>query len=290
MRKKYRQTNGADGAFIVATNLSGGVNFAFAQDHPLWCEMYDKLGAEGILSVCAAPNNGISVDVDGDMPTTCSSPYMIAVTNVDLTDELLSNAGYGATSIDIGAPGHGTITIASGNQYKEFPGTSSATPHVTGAVALMYSTPCSSFLGDLQNDPSAMAEKVRNLIFATAKSNNSLKEITVTGKRLQVDAALKATAIDCGPVMTSGVQILYIRPNLVHLEDIQAFFEVKGDTSTAYFELYNATGARVYHYPITDAEFGQKYLTIDASPLAAGVYFLTLRNKKEKSTRKFVVY
>jgi subtilisin family serine protease len=62
MRKKYDDTDGAEGAFVVATNLSGGIDFEFAQDHPLWCEMYDKLGVAGILSVAAAPNHSISVD------------------------------------------------------------------------------------------------------------------------------------------------------------------------------------------------------------------------------------
>src|SRR5690606_21919001 len=109
MRKAYRHTTGARRAFAVAANLSGGINNAWADDQPLWCRMYDKLGEEGILGICAAPNNPISVDVEGDMPTTCTSPYMIAVTNVGLTDELVGNAGFGAVSIDIGAPGHGTI-------------------------------------------------------------------------------------------------------------------------------------------------------------------------------------
>src|SRR5688572_12616147 len=54
-RKKYNQTNGAEGAFVVVTNLSGGINNAWADDHPLWCNMYDQLGEEGVLSVTAAP-------------------------------------------------------------------------------------------------------------------------------------------------------------------------------------------------------------------------------------------
>ena len=118
MRNLYTQTDGAKGAFVVATNLSGGIDRAFAADHPLWCEMYDKLGDKGILSVAAAPNESISVDVDGDMPTTCSSPYLMAVTNVDITDEIAGNAGYGTESIDIGAPGDRKSTRLNSSHVK----------------------------------------------------------------------------------------------------------------------------------------------------------------------------
>ena len=180
MRQKYKASNGAEGAFVVVTNMSGGVDGAWAQDHPLWCGMYDALGSEGILSVCAAPNQPISVDTQGDMPTTCPSPYMIAVTNVDASDQLVETAGFGPVSIDLGAPGHGTVTTATTNQYKMFPGTSSSTPHVTGVIALMYSTPCTEFLFELKSNPSALATQIRDIILNTGKLNNTLSEITVT--------------------------------------------------------------------------------------------------------------
>lgn len=289
-RKKYRQTNGAEGAFVVVTNLSGGVNNAWADDHPLWCNMYDKLGEEGILSVCAAPNQGISVDDEGDMPTTCTSPFMIAVTNVDLTDEILSNAGFGATSIDIGAPGHGTITTASPSQYKEFPGTSAATPHVSGAIALMYSTPCTSFLYDIDTDPEATAARVRDILFATAKANNSLNEITVTGKRVQVDAALQATVESCGENTSSSVVISSVRPNPVRLADTRVFFNVTGDTSDVRLFVYGTNGALVYDIPVGQAELAQGYLDLKTQSLPAGIYMLTLRQKEQKFTRRLFVY
>ncbi len=290
MRALYNQTNGAEGAFVVVTNLSGGINNAFAVDHPLWCEMYDKLGQKGILSITAAPNQSTSVDVDGDMPTTCTSPYMIAVTNVDLSDEISGNAGYGATSIDMGAPGHGTITTASGNLYKEFPGTSAAAPHVAGAVALLYSTPCAEFLYDLISDPSTTASRVRNIILSTGKVNNSLDEITVTGKRLQVDAALKATVTDCGASTESTVQILSIRPNpSFYYIDVRVYFEVTGDITGAYFELFDAHGKKYAEIPVDIVNATEGFIELDSLSLYPGVYFITLRKGDQKVTRKLVM-
>ncbi len=290
MRDLYQQTNGQKGAFVVVTNLSGGINNAWAADHPLWCEMYDKLGDKGILSVTAAPNQSISVDVAGDMPTTCTSPYMIAVTNVDPSDEIVGNAGYGATSIDIGAQGHGTYTTATIDQYKEFPGTSAAAPHVAGAIALMYSTPCVEFLADLKTDPNIIAERVRDILYATGKVNNSLNEITSTGKRIQVNQAMLATTTsDCGAPIEPGIQIVSIQPNPSQNQKIQVFFQVEGVVSGALFELFASNGVKILEIPVNEDIAAGGVIEIDGRSLSAGVYHLTLRHGGDNMTRKLVV-
>ena len=289
MRKAYDESNGTKGAFVVVTNLSGGINRAFAADHPLWCEMYDKLGQKGILSVCAAPNEPISVDIDGDMPTTCTSPYMIAVTNVDETDQLVENAGFGAVSIDMGAPGHGTVTTATTNQYKEFPGTSAATPHVTGTVALMYSTPCTGFLSDIKTNPSNTAARIRDIIFTTGHNNNSLSDLTVTGKRLDVNAAMRATVTDCGPITESGVQILSIRPNPSRAEEVKIYFDITPDIHDAFLEVFNATGVKVLEVGIDQTIASLGYVRLDGSALPAAVYLVKLEGGGKKVTRKLVM-
>ena len=289
MRQLYDETNGEKGAFVVVTNLSAGINGEFAADHPLWCEMYDKLGEKGILSVCAAPNTGISVDVDGDMPTTCTSEYMIAVTNVDLTDQIVENAGFGINSIDIGAPGSGTVTIASGMTYQEFPGTSAAAPHVTGTIALVYSTSCVSFLDGLHTDPPSVARRIRDLIFATAKPNNSLNGITVTGKRVQTDAFIRSATEDCNPHVETGVEITYIHPSLNDEGYVDVGFIATGDTANAVLKLYAFDGKEISTYYLSQEDFLLKKVRIETPSLPVGTYVATLWNGKLKSSGTFVV-
>ncbi|MEP6647394.1 MAG: S8 family serine peptidase, partial [Saprospiraceae bacterium] len=279
MRKKYNDTNGHQGAFVVATNLSGGINNAFAADHPLWCEMYDKMGQVGILSVASGPNQPISVDNDGDMPTTCTSPYLIAVTSVDQTDVLVDGAGFGSVSIDIGAPGENVLTLDLNNQYHAFGGTSAAAPHVAAVIGLLYSVPCLALLNDIDNNPDAVALKMKDFIFSTAKPNNSLDGITVTGKRLQADAAIKAAYEQCNTFIQPELKILSILPNPVRLQKARVNFLSIGDSTDLEYDVYSTNGDRVYNAPITSAEIGQGFFLLDTKPLAAAIYIVTLRNK-----------
>ncbi|MFT7605289.1 MAG: hypothetical protein ACI8VT_002883, partial [Saprospiraceae bacterium] len=60
IRKKYNDTNGVEGAYVVATNSSFGVNNVYPEQqaiYGIWCEMYDLMGSVGVLSVAATNNN-----------------------------------------------------------------------------------------------------------------------------------------------------------------------------------------------------------------------------------------
>ncbi len=197
-RKKYNETGGAEGAFVVATNSSWGVDFGQPSDAPLWCAFYDTLGVNGILSAGATINDNQNVDVVGDLPTACPSDYLITVTNMDNTDNKVSFAGYGATTIDLGAFGQGTWTMANGG-YGAFGGTSGATPHVTGAIALLYSAPCPTLASLALSDPQLAAEMVRDYILEGVDPNASLDGITTTGGRLNINNSIMMVMENCGP-------------------------------------------------------------------------------------------
>ena len=196
MRKLYNQSNGQAGAFVVATNSSWGINNANATDHPLWCAMYDSLGAYGVLSIGATTNNDVNVDVFGDMPTTCASQFLIAVT-MSNNQDLRASAGYGTTHVDIAAPGSLVRTTDAGNTYPNSSGTSFATPCVTGCVALAYSTPCPEFIDFVKNNPAQAALNMKNYIFSSVDTNPSLQTEIGTGGRINVRSTIDSILADC---------------------------------------------------------------------------------------------
>lgn len=198
-RKKYNETNGQEGAFVVATNASWGVDGGQASSAPLWCAFYDSLGVHGILNAGATINGNQNIDEFGDLPTTCPSDYLIGVTNMDHNDTKVTQAGYGSTHVDMGAFGAGTWTTAIGSTYDAFGGTSGATPHVAGAIALLYAAPCSNFTALVKSNPSAAALQVREYILNGGDDNNSLQGITTTGKRLNVNNSIQLLMTSCGP-------------------------------------------------------------------------------------------
>lgn len=249
MRKLYNSTNGEKGAFVVAVNSSWGTDFGQPSEAPLWCAMYDTMGKYGILNAGATINGNQNVDVVGDLPTGCPSDYLISVTNIGRNDIKVTEAGYGRNSIDIGAFGEGTWTVSGNNSYGAFGGTSGATPHVAGAIALLYSAPCESLADLYVSDPAQAALNVKQYILEGGDNNASLQNITITGKRLNLFGALTKLDEDCfncPKVAFSGVN--NITPNSAQL----AFTLDRSGDVLNYTILYRPVGSNVWQESTSD--------------------------------------
>lgn len=191
----WLESDGLDGAFVVVTNSSFGIDYANcdSNDYPIWNDMYNTLGEAGILSAAATINANVNVDEQGDVPTGCSSPYLITVTNTNKYDNKASS-GYGAETIDLGAPGS-SILSTNHNQGTTFKtGTSMATPHVAGAVALMHSAANEELAQYYDNQPGLGALVFKNLVVNSVDSLESLDGITVSSGRLNLHSALLRTS------------------------------------------------------------------------------------------------
>ncbi len=186
MRSMYNETDGDEGAFVVSTNASFGTDNAFPEDFPIWAAIYDSLGMIGVLNAAAPPNANVNVDVVGDAPTSFPSEFLITVTNTDRNDIKSSFAGYGAVSIDLGAPGTQVYSTKMNSAYGTKTGTSMSAPHVTGAVAQMFSVADASFMTAYHNDPAGMALVIKQYILNGVDPLPSLNGITVSGGRLNI--------------------------------------------------------------------------------------------------------
>ena len=191
MRAKYNETNGEEGAFVVATNSSFGVDYGNPDDYPIWCAMYDEMGAVGILSCGAGPNLNVNVDQVGDVPSACPGEYLIGVTNTNSADEKYPGAGYGIENIDIGAPGT-SIYSTTTSGYGNMTGTSMATPQVTGTVALMYAAMPEEMVQACKNDPASFSLSVRQALFDGADNLPSLDGLVASSRRLNAYGAIES--------------------------------------------------------------------------------------------------
>jgi subtilisin family serine protease len=174
----YFTTLKQKGVNIVATNNSwGGGGFSQALKDAI-----DRANAANILFVAAAGNSGTNNDATASYPSGYTSANIIAVASITSTGALSSFSQYGATTVDIGAPGSGiwsTVPKSSKGKvisgYASYNGTSMATPHVSGAVALYASL-----------NPGASAAQIKAAIMNSATPTPSLAGKTVTGGRLNV--------------------------------------------------------------------------------------------------------
>jgi subtilisin-like proprotein convertase family protein/subtilisin family serine protease len=158
----------------VLSNSWGGGGFSQALEDAI-----QAANDAGILFVAAAGNASSNNDTTDNFPSNYDVPNVLAVAATTRTDALSSFSNFGATTVDLGAPGSDILSTTPGNTYSVFSGTSMATPHVAGAAALVLSA----------NNTLTVTE-LKDILMSSGDSIASLAGRTVSGKRLNVASAL----------------------------------------------------------------------------------------------------
>lgn len=156
----------------------------------------------GHLLIVAAGNYGCDLDkrqsdgsigceIDGKnagpaTPATYALDNILTVGSIDRNGSLSYFSGYGVNSVDIMAPGSYIPVVlntmkSSSSLVTTVAGTSFATPHVTGAAALVWG-----------RNPQLSYRAVRNILLEKGFSLESLKGKSTTGKTLDIAAAVAA--------------------------------------------------------------------------------------------------
>src|SRR5574340_155011 len=163
---------------LVATNNSwGGGGYSTG--------LYDAIeraNAAGILFVAAAGNAASNNDATPSYPASYTNANVIAVASITATGALSRFSNFGATTVDIGAPGSGIVSTVPKSvkgqilsAYASYSGTSMATPHVTGAAALYAAS-----------HPGSTAAQIKAAILNAAPPTDSLAGKCVSNGRLNV--------------------------------------------------------------------------------------------------------
>jgi subtilisin family serine protease len=166
------KTRNANPVNIVATNNSwGGGGFSQGLQDAI-----QRANAAGILFIAAAGNEKKNIDRRLSYPAAYPNSNIISVASITSTGALSSFSNYGATNVDLGAPGSGIWSTLPGNTYGSYSGTSMATPHVTGAVVLYKSL-----------NPDATSDQIKTAIL-NGTPTSSLAGKCLTGDRLNVSS------------------------------------------------------------------------------------------------------
>jgi alpha-tubulin suppressor-like RCC1 family protein/subtilisin family serine protease len=136
-------------------------------------------GAAGGILVAAAGNSASNNDNAPVYPADYDSDNVISVAATDRLDHLATFSNYGATSVDLAAPGVDILSTYLNNAYRSMSGTSMATPHVAGALALYIAA-----------DPTASVRKLRTRLLQTVDPVPELTGKVASGGRLSLSGLL----------------------------------------------------------------------------------------------------
>jgi len=149
--------------------------------------------ASGMLVVAAAGNGGSDGIGDNNdtfgadwpsYPAAFDSANVLSVAAVDNRGARTGFSNYGATSVDVGAPGASILSTYPGNQLIYLDGTSMAAPHVAGVAALVAST-----------NGALNTSQIKARIMSTVRPLASLSGTTMTGGLVDAEGAVLGAAV-----------------------------------------------------------------------------------------------
>lgn len=197
-KKLFINSNGSKGTNITVVNLSLGTRRGsdISGIKDMWCEFHDLLGSVGIVSCGSAINDLIDVEIEPELPSSCSSPYLINVTNMDSTNNIY-DAGFSKKLMHLAAPGSRIYGLNSNNRYGYETGTSFAAPQVSSLVGILSSLSCDYYQNLSISSPSESAKYLVESVLRGVTPSINLQNKTITGGYLNVESSLEFFSKNC---------------------------------------------------------------------------------------------
>jgi subtilisin family serine protease/subtilisin-like proprotein convertase family protein len=174
--------------FQVANNSWGGGGYSAAMASAI-----TSFRDAGGIFVAAAGNDSSNNDSAPNYPSNYAQDNVLAVAATDRNDRLAAFSDYGASTVDLAAPGASILSTTPNNTYSVFSGTSMATPFVSGAAALVWGA-----------NPSLSYAEVIARIRGGVDKLSGLTGKVGSGGRLDLAKAMAHTGDSTGPRLVSS--------------------------------------------------------------------------------------
>lgn len=245
---------------IRVSNNSWGALETFSTD--VRTSLADNAEA-GVLFVAAAGNGegrtgrGIDLDTEnlGFFPASYDLDSILSVAASDSRDSLAIFSQFGATSIDVAAPGVGILSTDLNGTFSVRNGTSMATPHAAGTAALIFS-----------QLPDATVQEVRQAIIQSVDTKSALSGRVASGGRVNARAALEIDTFAPRPALTPPGTVTsdggtFFEIDVTYRDNVDVDFNsFDGDDVTV--QLAGNSGSPL---PVSISN-----LVLDADPMTAG--------------------
>lgn len=180
--------------------------------------------SQGVVFVTAAGNASSNNDLRPTYPPSLALPNVVSVAAIDRDGNLASFSNYGVRTVDVAAPGVSILSTVPGGRYETYTGTSMATPHVSGVVALLAS-----------RSPELSAAELVERVRASAKPLPGLNGKVISGGIVDADGALTfgGTSDGSQPAQASQPTALDLRAVVLASEE---FYIVNGSSPAGFVE------------------------------------------------------
>jgi subtilisin family serine protease len=161
------------GAKIINESFAGPSGSEIVRD------AIQRAKSNGVLLVAAAGNDSDNADVKPAFPAAYPDSNILSVAATNSKDKLASFSNFGATTVDLAAPGDDIASTFWHSDYAYMSGTSMAAPYVAAAAAMLRKV-----------HSSWSSSQITSRLRDTGDKLKALNGKTASGRRLNIESAL----------------------------------------------------------------------------------------------------